>query len=157
MPRKPPKKSYGPAPEKFIPSNIEKYKGKTPIILRSKLEKEFARWIDRHSACVSWGSESAVVSYNDPAKGGKARRYFIDFTATFRTRDGSLKKYYIEIKPSRECVAPKPSKRKKESTFLKEQLTYVTNQAKWIAARSFAKTKGAEFIVITEKELHIQK
>jgi hypothetical protein len=151
------RKRYGPQPKEFHPSNPKKYKGKLPIILRSKLELEFARWVDRNSACISWGCESAAVNYLDPAKGNKKRRYFIDFTATFKTRDGKTKKFYIEIKPHRQTTAPQPSTRKKPETLLKEQKTYATNVAKWKAAGTFAKKKGGKFIIITEKDIWKQK
>jgi hypothetical protein len=150
-------KVYGPQPKEFKPLNPHKYKGKTPIILRSKLELEFARWVDRHSSCISWGCESAAVKYRDPSKQLKVRTYFIDFTATFRTANGEIKKYYIEIKPFRQTQVPKNSKRKKETTFLKEQKTYATNVAKWKAAGKFAKKKGGTFKIITERDIHVSK
>ena len=146
---------YGPEPLVYTPANLEKYKGTTPIILRSKLERELAMWLDRNPHCISWGSESTVVHYVDPSSNNNTRRYFIDFTAIFKQKDGRIKRFYIEVKPSRQTVAPKSSKRKKDETFANEVSTYNTNVAKWKAATKFAKTKGAEFVIITEKDLHI--
>ena len=145
-------KKYGPKPQMFKPVNPKKYKGSYPIISRSSWETAAMRYFDRCSSCLSWGSESAVVRYLDPVK-KKMRRYFIDFTTVFKSKDGSTKKIYIEVKPSRQCVAPKPSKRKKPKTFLNESNTWKTNCAKWEAANKWAKSRGASFIIVTEKDL----
>lgn len=145
-------KKYGPKPTAFKPSNPDKYTGTYPIISRSSWELAAMRYFDKCSSCLSWGSESAVVRYYDPVK-QKTRRYFIDFTAVFKTKDGSIKKFIIEIKPSRQCEPPKPSKRKKAKTLLNEANTYRTNLAKWEAANKWAKSKGYIFLILTEKDL----
>jgi hypothetical protein len=133
----------------FTPQNKEKYKGTYPVIYRSSWELAAFRWLDLNPKCISWGSESAVVSY---ILNGKQHRYFIDVTATFKTRDG-VKKFYIEIKPYKQTIEPKPSPRKKQKTFLQEKSMFIKNKAKWEAATKFAKRKGAEFIILTEKQL----
>ena len=61
----------------------------------------------------------------------------------------------IEIKPSKQTVPPVVKKSKKRSTMLYEQKTYVKNRAKWDAAEKWAKKKGVEFKILTEKELGI--
>lgn len=149
-------KKYGPRPVPFKPSNPDKYTGTYPIISRSKWETAAMRYFDRCSSCLSWGSESAVVRYFDPVK-RKERRYFIDFTAVFKTKDGTTKKFYIEVKPHRQTLKPKQSKRKKASTFLVESNTYITNCAKWDAAHKWAKSRGGVFIILTEKDLFFDK
>lgn len=136
----------------FNPVNKEKYKGSTPIIARSSWELKLMQYLDRNSNCISWGSESAVVRYTNPMD-HQIHRYFIDFTAVFRDRHGELKKYYIEVKPYKQTLPPTQTKNKKPSTLLHESETYVKNQAKWKAARDWAKTKDAQFIILTEKEL----
>ena len=146
------KKRYGPKPALFHTVNKEKYNGSYPIIARSTWETSAMRYFDKCTSCISWGSESAVVRYFDPVK-KKMRRYFTDFTAVFKTKDGTIKKYIIEVKPARQCIKPKPSKRKKAKTFLNECNTYNTNMAKWEAADKWAKSKGYIFLILTEKEL----
>ena len=145
-------KKYGPKPVPFKPTNPVKYTGTYPIISRSKWETAAMRYFDRCSSCLSWGSESTVVRYYDPVK-HKQRRYFIDFKATFTTKDGSTKTFVIEVKPYRQTIEPKQSTRKKASTFLVESNTYQTNLAKWDAAHKWAKSKGYIFLILTEKEL----
>ncbi|HAT66597.1 MAG TPA: hypothetical protein DCS66_18715 [Flavobacteriaceae bacterium] len=63
------------------------------------------------------------------------------------------KTYLIEIKPSKQTIPPVPKKSKKKTTMIYEQKTYVQNKAKWAAAEKWAKKKGVEFKILTEKEL----
>ena len=65
------------------------------------------------------------------------------------------KTYLIEIKPSKQTIPPIVKKGRKKSTMIYEQQTYVKNKAKWLAAEKWAKKKGIEFKILTEKELGI--
>jgi len=62
------------------------------------------------------------------------------------------KKFIIEIKPSRQCKPPKPTK-KKTKAYMRESFEYVKNQAKWKAAQSYCDDNNAIFKLITEKDL----
>ena len=66
------------------------------------------------------------------------------------------KKLLVEIKPHSQTKAPRNTKRKKESTYVNEVVTYHTNQLKWEAATKWADERGLEFVVWTEKELGIK-
>ena len=147
------KGGYGLKQGKFKPVNPDKYHGTLPIEYLSSYELSMMQWLDRHPHCLSWASESDVVPYYDPVK-QKNRRYFIDFRAVFLTESGNHKTYYIEIKPYRETLPPKPSARKKKKTLMHENATYITNTAKWKAASLWATNRGAKFILITEKDLY---
>lgn len=138
---------------KFFPENKEKYKGTLPIIMRSSYEFKLARFLDKNPFCVKWGSESVVVPYKDPTRGNTVHRYFIDFNAVFKDKEGNFKNFYIELKPFKHTHPPTNHGNKKQKTLITEQIEYSRNIAKWEAARSWAHQKGAEFIVITEKEL----
>ncbi len=147
-------KKYGPEPQVFSPKNVDKYKGKIPIILRSSLELRFAILLDRLKACVQWGSETNVVPYYDPSSKMKKRRYIVDFYMVIQDPKSKKRvKYYVEIKPYSQCLPPKNTKRKKPSTYMAECLAYATNQAKWKAAADFAQRNKGKFIVVTEKSL----
>ena len=63
------------------------------------------------------------------------------------------KKFLIEIKPDKQTRAPTPSKRKKKTTILYENAMFAVNTKKWEAATQFAKNKGMQFMIITEKDL----
>ena len=134
----------------FQPVNKDKYKGTYPIIYRSSYELRFMRWADHNPAIVSWGSESIVIPYQNPLT-GRISRYFVDNNITIKTKDGTLKKFLIEIKPSIQTLPPKATRNTK--SLMRKQAEYVKNRAKWEAASAWAKKKNYEFTIITEKHL----
>jgi len=83
-------------------------------------------------------------------------RYFVDNFVVFKDKEGNKQKFLIEIKPSQQVMRPVSSSRKKQSTILHEQTTWITNQAKWEAAKKWAEKKNCRFIILTEKELGIR-
>jgi len=92
-----------------------------------------------------------VIPYRCPTD-NKIHRYFVDFQIQVQQRDGNLKRYLVEIKPANQCVPPEyPGKQTKR--YIAESMTYIKNQAKWKAASEYAKDRGWEFKIITEKEL----
>jgi hypothetical protein len=137
---------------RFIPQNKDKYKGLTKIHYRSSWERSVCIYLDNHPHCHSWNFESTFIRYFDPCT-KKDRKYIMDFSATFRTKDGTLQTYLIEVKPSRSLNPPKRG-RMKERNYLLAVATYKTNQAKWQAAKAFAQKRGYRFIILTEKELY---
>lgn len=134
----------------FRPNHPEKYKGTQPILYRSSYELKYMRWCDYNPSVISWGSESVIIPYQNPLT-GRISRYFVDSNITLKTKDGILKKYLIEIKPSIQTMPPKPSKNTK--ALLRRQAEYVKNRAKWDAAEQWSKRKGYEFTILTEKHL----
>jgi hypothetical protein len=133
----------------FIPVNKEKFIG-SKAFYRSGLELKFMRFCDNNANVVMWGSENVVVPYISPLD-GRAHRYFVDNFVVIKEND-IIKKYLVEIKPSKQTVAP-TTKYKKKEHLIYEQSMYVVNQAKWQAAREFCKKKGLEFLILTEKEI----
>ena len=134
----------------FRPVNIDKYKGTHPILYRSSYELKFMRWADHNPAVISWGSESIIIPYPNPLT-GRASRYFVDSNITLKTKDGNIKKFLIEIKPSIQTLPPKPSKNARSN--VRRQAEYIKNRAKWQAAEQWCKSKGYEFTILTEKHL----
>lgn len=139
---------------KFTPINPWKYVGDpSNIIMRSSWETRFAIWCDQNPAVLKWNSEETIVPYVCPTD-NKWHRYFIDFRIQVKDKTGNLKTYLVEIKPDKQTRPPEiPSRRTKR--FLIEAATYVKNEAKWKAATNFAKDRGWEFIILTEKHLGI--
>ena len=136
----------------FNPTHPEKYKGTLPIFYRSSYELKYMRWCDHNPSIISWGSESIIIPYHNPLT-GNISRYFVDCNVTLKTKDGIIRKFLIEIKPSVQTIPPKPSKNTK--SLLRRQAEYVKNRAKWQAAEAWAKKKGYEFTILTEKHLGI--
>lgn len=142
----------------FIPINPEKYKGSPPIICRSTWETAFCEWADRSQGIVMWSSEETIVKYQDPLqpiKNGKPkfRSYFPDFL--IQTSKGEV--FLVEVKPYKQTIPPKRSSNKSNKTMLTENNTWITNQAKWRAAKAYCHRKGWVFKIITEKELFRKK
>lgn len=141
---------------KYTVKNPKKYKGDiTNVIYRSSWERNVLLWLDNHPNCIQFSSEETIIPYFSPVD-EKWHRYFVDFMALFKYKDGSVKKFLIEVKPYSQTLKPVRGK-KKEKTFLNEAITYTINQAKWEAAQKFADANGMKFIVATEKELGIAK
>ena len=138
----------------YKPINRKKYSGKHDPIYRSSWELKFFRWADKNSRVVRWGSENIIIPYVSPVD-RRIHRYFVDNFIVFLNSENKPKKYLIEIKPSKSVAKPVPNKRKKESTILYEQKTWLVNQAKWEAAKKWAEEKDYEFLILTEKELNI--
>ena len=108
-------------------------------------------WADKNARVVEWGSENVVIPYVSPID-EKIHRYFMDLYIKIK-ENNTIKKYLVEIKPDKQTRAPKASKKKKESTVIYEQATWAVNQAKWEAAKQFAKKYNMDFIIITELDL----
>jgi hypothetical protein len=133
----------------FTPTNKNKFLGSTAVY-RSGLELKFMRFCDNNPNVIKWGSENVIVPYISPLD-GRAHKYYVDNFVIIK--EGSVvKKYLIEIKPSKQTTPP-ITKYKKKEHLIYEQSMYIKNQAKWQAAREFCKKKGLEFLILTEKHL----
>jgi hypothetical protein len=140
---------------KFVPVFVEKYTGDpTNIIMRSSWETQFANWCDKNPAVIKWKSEETVVPYRCPTD-DRIHRYFVDFQIQVRGKDGSIKTYLVEVKPFKQTQPPEyPGKQTQR--YLTESMTYIKNQAKWKAAKTYAADRGWEFKIITEHELGLK-
>lgn len=140
---------------RFVPVFPEKYSGDpTNIIMRSSWESVFANWCDKNPAVVKWLSEETVIPYRCPTD-NRLHRYFVDFKIQIKNKEGLLKTYLVEIKPENQCSPPVyPGKRTQR--YLVESMTFIKNQAKWAAAREYAKDRNWEFMILTEKHLGIK-
>lgn len=135
----------------FVMKNPEKYKGKTPPFYRSSYEFAFMCFCDRDENVLEWSSESNIVNYICPTD-GKRHAYWVDNYVKLKT-DTGVKKYLVEVKPHKFTLPPVSKGKRKSSSLLYEQATYIKNQAKWLAAKKYAEEYGMEFMVITEKHL----
>jgi hypothetical protein len=139
---------------RFRPSNTQKYRGDhRNIIYRSLWERKFMVYCDKNENILEWGSEEIVIPYRSPLD-NKIHRYFPDFYIKVRDLSGAIKKYIIEVKPKRQCVAPAPQT-KRTKKYIREVTEYAKNQAKWEAAREFCADRRLEFKILTESELGV--
>ena len=133
----------------FVPKNKDKFIG-TKAVYRSGLELKFFRFCDNNKNVIKWGSENVIVPYTSPLD-GRVHRYFVDNYVVIK-EGTEIKKYLVEIKPSKQTKPPQTKYRKKQH-LLYEQRAYVINQAKWEAARKYSKKRDLTFIILTEREL----
>jgi len=132
-----------------------KYKGNpTKVIYRSLWERKFMTYCDTNINILEWGSEEVYMWYKSPID-NRPHRYFPDFYIKVREKNGTIKKYIIEVKPQRQTKPPAKPKRQTKG-YLREAFEYAKNQAKWKAANEWCLDRGFEFKVITEKELGIK-
>jgi hypothetical protein len=136
----------------FKPKNPNKYIGSTPVY-RSMMELKAFRYLDNNPNVLSWSSESVVIPYISPAD-GKMHRYFVDLVAKLKSKDGTIKKLLIEVKPEKQTLPPVDTGRKKQSTLIYERYQFAINSAKWQAAKSWCEQKGFTFIILNEKHLN---
>lgn len=140
---------------KFKPRNPKKYKGDPRnIVYRSSWEQKMMIYCDRKSSVVQWASEErcCIVPYKSPVD-GKMHRYFIDFWFKMRNpKTGEEKEFLIEVKPKKYTKQPKPRQRKTRQ-YVEECMNWEVNQAKWDAAREYARQKNMTFMIFTEDQL----
>ena len=99
---------------------------------------KFFRFCDNNPNVLEWGSENVVVPYKSPVD-NRMHRYFVDNFIVIREGE-QIKKYLVEIKPFKQTQLP-TTKYKKRRHLLYEQKMYITNQAKWEAAKEYGKKK----------------
>ena len=135
----------------FKPKNPTKYNGNANnIIYRSLWELRVMKYLDDHPEVIWWASEELIIPYYSPID-NKKHRYFPDFVAKMKRKDGTVMTYVIEVKP--EIQTKKPEQKRKTKRYIQESMTYIVNQSKWKAATEFCKDNGWEFKIITEKHL----
>lgn len=138
---------------KFLPRNLEKYKGDfKKIEYRSSWELFLMKYFDNSNKVLKWNSEEVIIPYKSKADGGKLRRYYMDFWVKFE--DG--REFLIEVKPFKETIPPVPPARKTAKTierYRQERYTWQVNNDKWESAERLAVKKGIIFRIVTERSL----
>lgn len=136
----------------FKPTNPKKYRGDASnIVYRSGWEREVMRWCDTTESVIGWNSEEIIIPYISPID-NRTHRYFVDFYVEAKGTDGNIKVMLIEVKPAAQTKQPNTQKRQTKK-YLTEVMTWGVNQAKWDAATKYCKSKGWEFVILTEKEI----
>ncbi len=138
---------------RYIPTNREKYKGNPlKIVYRSMWERRLMDYCDRTSKVLEWGSEEIAIPYVSPVD-QRIHRYFPDFYMKVKQKDGTLKRFIIEVKPKGQLKPPTKTPKKRTRKWLNEVKTYAVNRAKFNSATEYCKDKGFEFKILTEDHL----
>lgn len=155
----------------FIPKNVDKcfnyngqYPDAKPITFRSSWEKILCNFCDMQENVLAYGSEILELPYYSEID-NKMHRYVTDFVMVTKSRDGSIKKWVIEVKPESQAarldehgnlIMPKPPKKptQRRLALWQERCNVIRrNNEKWSVAKDFCYKKGYIFKVITEREL----
>lgn len=129
--------------------NPKKYIGNPDnITYRSSWEKRAFNWLDTSPKILKWNSEEVVINYLSKLD-GRIHRYFVDLYFEAKDKDGNIKKILAEVKPYAQTI--KPIEGKNRQTYINACITYQRNQDKWKYCREFAKSKGLQFVLLTER------
>jgi hypothetical protein len=140
---------------KYQLKNPKKYLGDpSNIVYRSGWELQCMNYFDKNENIIEWGSEEIVIPYRSPID-GRIHRYITDFIIKARTKSGKIETTIIEVKPHSQTKPPEVKKRKTKR-YIKEVVTYVTNEAKWNAAEEYCQDRKWKFKILTEYELGIK-
>ena len=139
---------------KYTPKNTNKYLGDpTNIWYRSLWERRVMVHLDSNPNVIGWSNEEIVIPYLSPVD-GRWHRYFPDFYAQIRNKEGLTESMVIEVKPKKQSVPPKVQSRVTKR-YISEVMTYGINEAKWKAAEEYCKDRKWKFLVVTEEQLGI--
>lgn len=132
----------------------EKYKGNVHAVnFRSSYELKVMRFLDLNPNVLEWSSEETIIPYQNPLT-GRVSRYFVDFYAKMKDKNGNVKKFLIEVKPHSQTLPPVQKNRKTKS-LVYQQAEYIKNQAKWKSASEYCSKRDMNFVILTEKQLGI--
>jgi len=145
---------------RFSPIFPKKYRGNlSNIIFRSGWELRVMKHLDESDKILAWNSEEVMIPYRDPWT-DRPRRYFLDFWFAMKNGDGEIKEYLVEVKPYKQTIPPQPPKinnYKALKRYNREKNQYIRNQAKWKAATRVCEARGLSFIIMTERELGLER
>lgn len=134
---------------KFTLKNPAKYVGTKTPTYRSSWEFAFMKFCDEHPSVTQWASEAIQIPYRNPLS-GKYTVYVPDFFIAYADKSGKQRVEIIEVKPANQTIKEKLGRSRTN------QLHYVVNQAKWGAARAWAKQKGIIFRIVNEGDIFHQ-
>lgn len=138
----------------FTPLNPRKYKGdRNQIVFRSSWEYAAFSFCDTEKAIVKWASEEIIIPYTSPVD-NRGHRYFVDLWIRVRQPNGQELEYLVEIKPKDQVNEPKKGRGPKaEKRYQEAVVEYLTNTAKWQAARQWCAKNNMKFLIWTEDQI----
>jgi len=145
---------------KYEPKNPEKYIGDIHnIIYRSSWEYRFCTYCDTNDSIIKWSSEPVSIDYYNPLD-KKSHKYHVDFYMKVLKDSGESQDWIIEIKPENQTKKPiyeGTMTVSKLKSYNRNMQIWITNQAKFKAAKEWAEKRGYRFGVIDENFLFKSK
>jgi glutaredoxin len=144
----------------FSPSNPEKYIGDIHnIIYRSSWEYRFCVYCDTNESILRWSSEPISIDYYNPLD-KKNHKYNVDFYIKVLKEDREEQEWIIEIKPEKQKKKPVyegSMTLSKLKSYNRNMQIWITNQAKFKAAKEWAEKRNFKFGVVDENFLFKSK
>jgi len=145
---------------KFEPSNPQKYIGDIHnIIYRSSWEYRFCVYCDTNESILKWSSEPIAIKYVNPLD-KKEHDYNVDFYIKDQAIS-EIQEWIIEIKPEKQTKKPifegSNATLQKLKSYNRNMQIWITNQAKFKAAKHWAEKRGFKFGVVGENFLFRSK
>jgi hypothetical protein len=141
----------------YEPQNPSKYIGDVHnIIFRSSWEYRFCVYCDTNESILKWSSEAITIPYYNPLD-KKEHNYNVDFYINVQQESGKSAEWLIEVKPERQHLN-KPVLEgvitlHKLKSYNRNMQIWITNQAKFKAAKDWAEKRGFRFGVVDENFL----
>lgn len=140
----------------YAPSNPDKYIGDIHnIIYRSSWEYRFCTYCDTNDSIIKWSSEPMSIDYYNPLD-KKMHKYNVDFYVKVLKDEQETEEWIIEIKPERQTQKPLYEGNMtltKLKSYNRNMQIWITNQAKFKAAKEWAEKRGFRFGVVDENFL----
>lgn len=145
---------------KYTPRNPDKYIGDIHnIIYRSSWEYRFCIYCDTNDSILKWSSEPVAIDYYNPLD-KKDHKYNVDFYIKVQREDQTEQDWIIEIKPENQTKKPiyeGINTLAKLKSYNRNMQIWITNQAKFKAAKIWAEKRGYKFGVVDENFLFKSK
>jgi hypothetical protein len=139
----------------YEPTNPDKYIGDIHnIIYRSSWEYRFCMYCDNNDSIVKWSSEPITIRYYNPLD-KKEHDYHVDFYIKVQSGE-EFQEWIIEIKPEKQTKKPLYEGNMtltKLKSYNRNMQIWITNQAKFKAAREWAEKRDFKFGVVDENFL----
>ena len=143
--------------------NPQKYiGGKTEIKYKSGLEERVMYFLDNNLNILRWNYEGISIIYLKPIFENwqihhvEERKYYLDFYAEIKQKDGTIQRYLLEIKSKSATIPPlKPKKMtpKAQRRYINDCMVYAINKNKWNAAKVFCENKGWKFKMVLDDQI----
>lgn len=142
--------------------NPDKYHGdKNKIIYRSSYELAIYTEFDLDPKVLKWSAEppQLMIRYTYRVT-GRQHSYYPDVYVEKLTKDNTIEKYVIEIKPMAFLKKPKQptsKDRRKNIAYKKRLAHWLKIMDKKIAAEAYCRKRGLKYIFLTETFINRKK
>lgn len=134
----------------YVVKNKHKFKGRSNPVYKSSWELRMMTFLDERLEIELWAYEPFSIPYVHPLTHRRSN-YWPDFLVKYTDKSGQAHVDLLEVKPASQAFQENVGKSQKN------QADFVVNNAKWEAARLYAKMKGMNFRVVDESQIYVNQ